>query len=82
MQLNPNYLRRARWLEKLANMPPYRNPPKFFVSWIPNPRSRGRPQQTIRHAYATTMEFNLARIPKFKIWYMDVISILSRPSSF
>ena len=49
-------LRRARWLEKIANMPNTRNPRKILVAWTPQPRPVGRPQQTIRHGYATTVE--------------------------
>ena len=52
-------LRRARWLEKIANMPSSRNPRKVLVAWTPHPRPVGRPQQTIRHGYAATVESSL-----------------------
>ena len=51
-------LRRARWLEKIANMHSERIPRKLFGAWLPYARrnsSAGRPQQTIRHAYEKTL---------------------------
>ena len=62
-------LRRARWLEKLANMPETRNPRKILVAWTPNPRPTGRPgAQTIRHAYAHTLEKELNISSQLKVW--------------
>ena len=52
-------LRRARWLQKLANMPGTRNPRRIFVAWIPKPRPIGRPDQTIKRSYAHTIEKEL-----------------------
>ena len=52
-------LRRARWIEKIANMPESRNPRKVFITWTPQSRPTQRPQQTIRHGYATTIEKSL-----------------------
>ena len=52
-------LRRARWLEKIANMPSARNPRKVLVAWTPQPRPVGGPKQTIRHGYAATVESSL-----------------------
>ena len=51
-------LRRARWLEKIANMSEKRNPRKLIGAWLPYARrngTSGRPQQTIRHAYVQTL---------------------------
>ena len=48
-------LRRARWLEKMSNMPANRNPRKVLISWTQQKRPVGRPKQTIRHGYATTV---------------------------
>ena len=61
-------LRRSRWLEKLAKMPDTRNPRKIFVAWTPNPRPTGRPFQTIRDAYAHTLESTLELDPRLKSW--------------
>ena len=52
-------LRRARWLEKLANMPATRNPRKTLITWTPQPRPAGRPIQTTKKAYAHTLEKEL-----------------------
>lgn len=49
-------MQRAKWLQKLAEMPASRNPRKLFVSWIRTPRPPGRPRQTIRHGYAETLK--------------------------
>lgn len=51
-------LRRARWLEKMSNMHSERIPRKLLGAWLPHARrnsTAGRPQQTIRHAYAETL---------------------------
>ena len=62
-------LRRARWLEKLAKMPATRNPRKVFVSWTPKARPIGRPTQSIRHGYATTVETSLGfQNSNFNTW--------------
>lgn len=52
-------LRRAKWLEKIANMPATQNPRKLFVCWVQEPHVPGRPRQTIRHAYSTTVKYLL-----------------------
>jgi len=49
-------LRRARWLEMLANMTSDRGPRKLLVAWTPTPRPTGRPQQTIRHTLKNTLK--------------------------
>ena len=80
-------LRRAKWLEKLSHMQSNRNPRKFLVAWMPNPRNSGRPQQTIRHGYASSLEKNLgfsnSNLPNWipiaqnhKSWARHVESIL------
>ena len=64
-------LRRARWLEKLALMSTTRNPRKAFVSWTPHPRPTGRPHQSIRHGYASTIKKSLGipdRNSSFNSW--------------
>ena len=64
-------LRRARWLEKLALMSTTRNPRKAFVSWTPHPRPTGRPHQSIRHGYASTIKKSLEipdRNSSFNSW--------------
>ena len=61
-------LRRARWLEKLAYMTESRNPRKILVAWTSTPRPTGRPQQTIRHSYAQTLENGLHTSSKLKEW--------------
>lgn len=52
-----NYLelRRSRWLQKIALISESRNPRRLFGAWIEKKRTIGRPQQTIRHAYHTTI---------------------------
>ena len=55
-------LRRARWLEKLSHMNETRAPRKLLVAWIRCPRANGKPQQTIRHGFATTI-INKLQIP-------------------
>jgi hypothetical protein len=52
-------LRRARWLEKISHADQSRNTRILFISWLPTPRPPGRPQQTVRHGYAKTIEGNL-----------------------
>ena len=61
-------LRRARWLEKISHMNDTRAPRKLIVAWIPNARPTGKPQQTIRHGYATTLQDNLNTSPKLSEW--------------
>lgn len=61
-------LRRARWLEKVANMGPTRNPRKILVAWTPHSRPRGRPKKTIRHAYADTLQQSLDVNPSLHEW--------------
>jgi hypothetical protein len=48
-------LRRCRWLEKLSKMNDKRGPRKILAAWCPTARPTGKPQQTIRHGYATTL---------------------------
>jgi hypothetical protein len=52
-------IRRARWLEKISHADSNRNTRKLLISWLPTPRPAGRPQQTIRHGYAKTIEEKL-----------------------
>jgi hypothetical protein len=61
-------LRRARWLEKISHMNDKRAPRKLIVAWIPNVRPTGKPQQTIRHGYATTLQDNLNISPDLREW--------------
>ena len=61
-------LRRARWLEKISHMNDSRAPRKLIVAWIPNARPTGKPQQTIRHGYATTLQENLNTSPDLREW--------------
>jgi hypothetical protein len=49
-------MRRYRWLYKLGAMKESRSPRRVLGAWCPTPRPVGRPQQTIRHAYVTTLE--------------------------
>jgi hypothetical protein len=48
-------VRRCRWLSKLSVMEESRSPRRMLGAWCPTPRPTGRPQQTIRHAYITTL---------------------------
>jgi hypothetical protein len=49
--------RRCRWLSKLSAMEESRSPRRMLGAWCSTtPRAVGRPQQTIRHAYITTLE--------------------------
>ena len=48
-------MRRCRWLSKLSVMEKSRSPRRMLGAWCPTPRPHGRPQQTIRHAYITTL---------------------------
>ena len=62
-------LRRARWLEKLANMKSTRNPRKILHAWIHDtPRPTGRPKQTIRRALAITLDKSLKLDTHLKKW--------------
>ena len=45
-------IRRARWIEKLANMKSTRNPRKILHAWMPQARPTGKPNQSIRKALA------------------------------
>jgi hypothetical protein len=49
-------MRRCRWLSKLSAMEESRSPRRMLGAWCSTPRAVGRPQQTIRHAYITTLE--------------------------
>jgi hypothetical protein len=49
-------MRRCRWLSKLSAMEESRSPRRMLSAWCTTPRQRGRPQQTIRHAYITTLK--------------------------
>ena len=65
-------MRRAKWLEKIANMSPSRNPRKLFMSWVRAPRPTGRPKQTIRRGYADTIENSLGyKNCSYKFWMSD-----------
>jgi hypothetical protein len=48
-------MRRCRWLSKLSAMEESRSPRRMLCAWCPTPRAAGRPPQTIRHAYITTL---------------------------
>jgi hypothetical protein len=61
-------LRRARWLEKIANMDETRNPRKLLQAWTPQARLRGRPYQTIGRGYRHTVEHYLKTEPEFSNW--------------
>jgi hypothetical protein len=61
-------LRRARWLKKISHMNDKRAPRKLIVAWIQNARPTGKPQQTIRHGYATTLQDNLNTSPDLREW--------------
>ena len=69
-------LRRTRWLEKLSHMDHTRAPRLLLGSWLPHSRRNGqagRSQNTIRHAYASTLS-KLGYIGKnclFKSWMTD-----------
>ena len=60
-------LRRARWLEKLANMSADRNPRKLLVAWTPTSRLVGGQQQTIRRTFNNTLK-KLELSPYLKKW--------------
>ena len=45
-------LRRARWIEKLANMESTRSPRRILHAWMPQARPTGKPNQTTRKALA------------------------------
>jgi hypothetical protein len=47
---------RCRWLLKLSVMKESRFPRRMLGVWWPTPRPVGRPQQTIRHAYKSTLK--------------------------
>jgi hypothetical protein len=49
-------VRRCRWLCKLSFMKASRSPRLTLGAWCPTPRPVGRPQQTIRHAYVSTLK--------------------------
>ena len=62
-------LRRARWLEKLANMDLNgRNPGKLLQAWLPTPRPVGRPFQSIGRGYKHSMENIIGLSPDFQAW--------------
>jgi hypothetical protein len=49
-------MRRCRWLCKLSVMKTSRFPRLILGAWCPTPQPVGRPQQTTRHAYVSTLE--------------------------
>jgi hypothetical protein len=49
-------MRKCRWLSKLSAMKKSRSPRRMLGAWCPTPRPVGRPQQTIRHAYISTLK--------------------------
>jgi hypothetical protein len=49
-------MRRCRWLCKLSFMKASRSPRLILGASCPTPRPVGRPQQTIRHAYVSTLK--------------------------
>jgi hypothetical protein len=49
-------MRRCQWLSKLSAMKESRSPRRMVGAWCPTPRPAGRPQQTIRHAYISTLK--------------------------
>jgi hypothetical protein len=49
-------MRRCRWLCKLGAMKESRSPRRILGAWCSTPRPTGRPQQTIRHAYISTLQ--------------------------
>jgi hypothetical protein len=49
-------MRRCRWLSKLSAMEESRSPRRMLGAWCVTPRAAGWPQQTIRHAYTTTIK--------------------------
>ena len=69
-------LRRSRWMEKLAHMSNKRFPRLLLGAWINKARRNGksgRSQQTIRHAYVSTLQ-KLGYTDKnmnFNIWMFD-----------
>ena len=69
-------LRRTRWLEKLSHMDHTRAPRLLLGSWVPHSRRNGlggRAQNTIRHAYVSTLS-KLGYTDKncsFKSWMTD-----------
>jgi hypothetical protein len=48
--------RRCRWLSKLSLMKEFRSPRRMLGAWCTTSRPVGRPQQTIRHAYISTLQ--------------------------
>ena len=63
---------RAKWLEKIANMPSTQNPKKLFVLWVRAPRPTGRPKQTIWRGYADTIENSLGyKNCSYNFWMRD-----------
>jgi hypothetical protein len=50
-------MRGCRWLSKVSAMEESRSSRRMLVAWCPTSRTAGRTQQqTIRHAYITTLE--------------------------
>jgi hypothetical protein len=49
-------MRRCRWLSKLSAIEESISPRRLLAAWCPTPRAVGKPQQTIRHAYITTLK--------------------------
>jgi hypothetical protein len=47
---------RCRWLCKLSLMKESRSPRRMLGAWCTTPQPVGRPQQTIRHAYISTLK--------------------------
>ena len=61
-------LRRARWLEKIANMNSNRIPRMLLGAWLPYARKIGKPFQTIRHAYVRTLQILGFENSDFESW--------------
>jgi hypothetical protein len=49
-------MRSCRWLSKPSAMKKSRSPRRMLGAWCPTPRPAGRPQQTIPHAYISTLK--------------------------
>jgi hypothetical protein len=49
-------VRRYRWLFKLNAIQASRSSRRMLGTWFPTPRAVARPQQTIRHAYISTLK--------------------------
>ena len=60
-------IRRARWIEKLANLKSTRTPRRILHAWMPTARPTGKPKQTTRKSYVEDLK-NIGTTSELKVF--------------